>query len=294
MGISAVLPVRWLGRKPVAARVHGTDRRGWWFHSRGKHYTGLLLAAWFLSAVSALPAAPLYLELVERAEVDDETLEAARKQIKDHKAITVIDELPLPPFHRRKAMHTTARQPFCQRCHLPLPHRQDERARTFLNMHSRFIACETCHLRPDGVEMAYRWLAYDGEQAGQPLPNRIAATEGENSSIVPRAGARIAPFHAGEAALIFGDHPFAERVEQRWKEGTEEERTELKARLHAPLSEEGPACRGCHGERSPLLDLQALGASPQELRALRQNTVVRFFERFEDDEKRLRIDELLR
>ncbi len=255
----------------------------------------LAMAVCLLSAVFTLSAAPLYPELVEHAEVDDEALQDALEQIREYEEITVIDELPLPPFHHRDAIPHIAKQPFCLRCHLPLPHRQDERARTFLNMHSRFIACETCHLRPAGVELEYRWLAYDGEQAGRFLTGRMAPSEQEkNPSIVPREGVRIAPFYSDEVVLVFSDHPFAERMEQRWKEGTVREKAELKARLHAPLEKNGPKCGECHGERSPLLDLQALGASPQQLRAFRQNTIVRFFERFGNDDGRLRIDELLR
>ena len=254
-----------------------------------------LLAAWLLSLAPAVSATPLYLELVERAVVDGEMLEEARKQVEAHEEITPIDDLPLPPFHRRKVPPATAREPFCLRCHLPLPHRRDQRARTFLNMHGRYIGCETCHLRPRGIELEYRWLDYGGEQAGQPLPggSPVAARE-EIGSIVPREGARIAPFHAGEPALIFSDHPFADEVARRWKEGDEAERTALQAGLHAPLERDGPGCGECHGKQSPLLDLQALGASPRQMRALQQNTIVRFFERFRDEGERLRIDELLR
>ncbi len=255
----------------------------------------LAITVCLLSAVFTLSAAPLYPELVERSEVDDEALQDALEQIRELEEITVIDELPLPPFHHRDAIPVTARQPFCLRCHLPLPHRRDERARTFLNMHGRFIACETCHFRPAGVELEYRWLAYGGEQAGQALPDRKPPPEQEEfPSLIPREDARIAPFHGGEMVLVFADHPFAERVEQRWREGTEREKAELKVRLHAPLEKRGPKCGECHGERNVLLDPGALGASPRQLRAFRQNTIVRFFERFGDEEGRLRIDELLR
>jgi len=61
-----------------------------------------LLAAWLLSLAPAVSATPLYLELVERAVVDGEMLEEARKQVEAHEEITPIDDLPLPPFHRRK------------------------------------------------------------------------------------------------------------------------------------------------------------------------------------------------
>ena len=256
-----------------------------------------LLALGLLMVVSGLPAAPLYLERVEQAEPDAGAVAEAREQIEDHQEVTVIEELPLPPFHRRRPIPSTRKQPFCLRCHPPLPHRRDERARTFLNMHSRFVSCETCHMRPDGVKLAYRWLAYDGRDAGSPLqPGTAVLREGEEErkgSIVPRQGAHIAPFHAGEVALILGDHPFAEGVMERWENGSVAERALLKARLHAPLEKEGPECGACHGER-PMLDFGALGATPEQRRLLRQNAIVRFFERFDDENERLRIDELLR
>ncbi len=255
----------------------------------------MILMAWLLPALSGAWAAPLYPDLVERAEVTAKQLDEARKQIREHKAVEVLDELSLPPFHHREVKVQVGRPPLCMLCHLSLPHRENERTRTFLNMHSRYLSCETCHLQPKGVKLEYRWLADDGSAPGQPVADAVSVAEDEQiPSIIPQPGARIAPFSHGEVALIFQEHPLAKEVKRVWQEGSPEEKSRLKARLHTPLEKKGPECKACHGEESPLLDLEALGASPQQLRAIRQNTIVRFFNRFEEDDERLRIDELLR
>lgn len=258
-------------------------------------------------------AEPLYPQLVEKAVVSDKALQEAGKQVREHKKIKVLDALSVMPFHKRDKQQETVKQPLCLACHLSLPHRKNERSRTFMNMHSRYIACETCHLRPKDIPLEYRWLAYDGPDAGHELAPRstVVAIEKNNVAIeedtqdngkkqhkkkekkkkvplAPQPGARIAPFFNDEPVLLFKDSAFARQAKRKWKED-EDNRAELKARLHAPLEKEGPACQRCHGKKKLLLDLEALGATAKRVKAIQQNTITRFFARFKKKDERIRI-----
>ena len=257
----------------------------------------------------------LYQQQVKQAEVSDKALQEALKQVKEHKDIELKDKLFAAPFHQRAEQQTTVKQAFCLTCHQPLPHRNNERSRTFMNKHSNYIACETCHLRPKDIQLEYRWLAYDGVDAGHELAARSAADEKskviEQSEIekqseqhrsklnqpmplAPQPEARIAPFYQGVPVLIFKQSNFADKTRAAWKDGRETERAKLKAQLHKPLEKKGPECQQCHGDEKPLLDIEALGALPQRAKQYQKNTIVRFFSRFKKDDQRIRIKDLLR
>lgn len=199
----------------------------------------------------------LYQQQVNQAELSDKQLQEALKQIKEHKEIKLQDKLSVAAFHKRSELMKTSKQPVCLNCHHALPHRKNERSRTFLNKHSHYIACETCHLRPRDIKLEYRWLAYDGINAGRDIEvdnrredkvDKDPLKPEKQPSLIPQSGARIAPFYQDKPALEFKGDKFANKVKADWKEASEEERARIKARLHAPLEEKGPECQHCHGE----------------------------------------------
>jgi len=264
------------------------------------------LAFLLLLATGTVCAKPLYQQQLEAATISEKTLQKARKQIKEHKEIKLLDKIAVAPFHKRAEQKMQEKQAMCMNCHRSLPHRKNERSRSFMNMHSRYIACETCHLRPKNSQLDYRWLAYDGPEAGKIVAPRSAATlehdvkkdsrkgKQKKQPLAPIVGARIAPFLNDEAVLLFKDSDFAQQTARDWKEANAEQRARLKARLHSPLEEKGPACKACHGKEKPMLDLKALGATAKQLNAMQRNTVVRFFERYKKDDERIRIGNILK
>ena len=243
----------------------------------------------------------LYQQQVNQAEPDDKQLQEALKQIKEHKEIKLQDKLSVAAFHKRSEPMKISKQPVCLSCHHALPHRKNERSRTFLNKHSHYIACESCHLRPKNVKLEYRWLAYDGVNAGREI---AARSQQENKkeedklkqplSLIPQTSARIVPFYQDRLALEFKGDEFANKAKADWKEANKEERAKIKARLHAPLEEKGPECQRCHGDEKPMLDLKTLGASPKQIKKIQRNTIVRYFTRFKKDDQRIRIKDLLK
>jgi DNA-directed RNA polymerase subunit M/transcription elongation factor TFIIS len=50
-------------------------------------------------------------------------------------------------FHKTKRTAVSDAQDLCVSCHGDIPHFKKKETRAFLNMHSFFMACETCHLR---------------------------------------------------------------------------------------------------------------------------------------------------
>lgn len=243
----------------------------------------------------SIPADNLYMELVQRADISEKGVAEARKQLEEHKDIELQDKLSVPPFHNRVDNLPAARRPFCQNCHLALPHRSNERSRSFLNMHSRYIACETCHLKPEGLKLDYRWLDYDKASAGRLIKiARSARESGEPpGSIVPGPGTMIAPFYHEVPALLFKDHPYASEVTQQWKRQSTDQKARLKAALHASIDKEGRPCQNCHTDKQNLLDLESLGADEEQRHAISNNVIARFFTRYKNDDERLRLNELL-
>lgn len=235
----------------------------------------IIFAAAGLLFAFAVQAQSLYVEQFEASSVDDKTLQQARKQIKEHKAIELKADIFVPPFHKQLPVKMTAKKEFCNNCHLSPPHRKDERKRSFLNMHSRYISCQTCHFQPQGVQLEYRWLSFDEE--------KNAETE-----------KRIAPFYKNQPVTIFSEHELGRKIEQEWKTEATLPRAKIKAKLHAPLSDKGPECLACHDSKKPLLDLSALGYSDKEIKKLQQHAIPRFFSRFKKQDKRLRMTDLLR
>lgn len=246
-------------------------------------------------------ATSLYQQQVEQAKPDDKMLQKTLKQIKDHKEIKLIDELLVPAFHKRSEARTSVKQSICMNCHQPLPHRKNERSRTFMNMHSKYIACETCHLRPENIDLEYRWLVYDGANAGEEVAARVEQDnkdeEGKSEqrpTLIPKLNAKIAPYYQDRIVLEFKDDDFSRKSEKDWKEADKNGKAKLKARLHVPLEEKGPECQRCHGDDKPMLDLEKLGATEKQVREFQRNVIVRFFTRFKKDDQRIRIKDLLK
>ncbi len=255
-----------------------------------------ILFLFLLLPIHGVESAPLYKALAEQARPDEKELVRARKQIEERRDIEIKDNLFVPPFHKRGEQAATKRKPVCTICHLELPHRENVRSRTFLNMHSRYIACETCHLRPKDYALEYDWVDF-GATVEEPAQTEKAAPASERnrtSRIQARPGLRIAPFYAGERAIIFSDHAFSRELEKTWSDADAERKIRLKAKLHGFLERKGPECIDCHRSKDPFLDLASLGANARQIRAMQNNVIPRFFARFKKKDEKLRMTDLLR
>ncbi len=232
--------------------------------------SGLLLCLIASSAQSV----PLYLQQFNIEKIDNAELEKAHKQIKEHKDVKRKEALFVSPFHQQGQQDETDKESFCNSCHQQAAHRLNKRKRSFLNMHSRYISCESCHFRPKNSQLEYRWFNFN---------------EPDNK----KEAKRITPFYNNEAVFILSDHQLSQQIKNTWKEKTSIDKAKLKLRIHRPLSKKGPDCVACHSSKNPMLDLKALEFSDKTIKELQQHVIPRFFSRFKKEEERLRMTDLL-
>lgn len=239
-----------------------------------------------------------YFDLGKKMPLDAKTLQEARKQVDDFRELKLRDEPGIASFHKRISRPETDRQPLCQTCHPALPHRRSVHKRSFLNMHTRYVTCETCHFQPKGIEFEYRWLVFGEAAVGNVREiDRQQGDEKSNTkipSLIPDGVSRIAPFLNDQPALLFKDDPSASEIVRAWDEGSDEEKTRLKARLHVSLEKDGRRCADCHHRKQALLDWRILNASDRQIRAIEENAIAQFFSRYKKKDQRLRMTELLR
>lgn len=246
---------------------------------------------------------PYLLQQIEQSKPSMQAVEKAKKQITDLKEIK-LQEISLAAFHMRKKNPINDSAAYCTECHLPLPHQKRLRSRAFLNMHVDFVACETCHYRPENIELNYSWFDYQQHKVLVPQTSlwHSGRKKDDKMPFLSKDGnLKIVPLLNGEPVIATKHDPSAKALYQQWKDANTDEKAQLKAKLHLPLSLKGPECRACHisvtdaklqtgvGQlRHPLLNLTELGANEQQRTAIEQNTIADFFAHYQsdsDDEK---------
>lgn len=250
-----------------------------------------------------LKAENYYLNAVESLSISAEQLEKSRKKVKEHKTIEIKDELEVPPFHKRDEWEKESlSKTFCTGCHLSPPHTKNLRSRAFMNMHTQFIACETCHLRPEKQAISYQWFDYRNQQPVPPKPElfrqimdkKDQPKREEAKQRVTDPLIKIIPVINERPSLIFNDHEFAKKTQSIWKDGTFEEKVQQRAKIHVVLEEKGPKCDACHQTENPMLDLKALGANSMQVTSMQNHIVPQFFKRYSEDDQKIRINSLLK
>ncbi|MBT3811975.1 MAG: hypothetical protein HOE45_03355 [Gammaproteobacteria bacterium] len=257
-----------------------------------------------------LLAEGLYLQTVNNTKLTEKQRQKSLKKVKEHKEIVLKGELEVPPFHKRGKEDASLGNSFCTTCHLSPPHTKSIRSRTFMNMHTQYIACETCHFRPENVQLSYQWQdtrdasvvtpksklfrqAVEAEKKTKSLPAKKMITK---DTYVINPFYKITPYYQQQAIGLRNDNAFTEETKKLWQQegGALEQKAERRAMIHAPLTEKGPKCEACHNEKDPLLDLAELGATSYQLEKIQNNIVTQFFSRYKDEEQRIRIMNLLK
>lgn len=254
----------------------------------------LLLTLTGVFSPGAGAAEPLFVQRATIARPDQAAIDKALQQVREHKVVKLKEDLRVPPFHKRVEPPIREGEAYCQGCHKPLPHTAKLKDRAFLNMHSRYIACETCHFRPEDASLTFRWLDYKAQKAADPKADRFRTGRNIDNAELIDGGFKIAPFFQGDPAIAMRGSAFAKQVLKDWEEGDELAKARLKARIHSPLKKEGPACGKCHTEDKPMLDLLALGADREQATAIQRHVIPQFFGRYQTDEERLKIIDILR
>ncbi len=164
-------------------------------------------------------------------------------------------------FHRSPLRAAPLRKPtVCTPCHGGLAHSKKSDVRAMLNMHSDFMACAVCHVRLQDIDPAARasWRVdwYDD------------ATGERVTKFSPKTGVydiEMAPTILKEGKRVRIDQQI--ETEQANKERDKWARTTLGSsaialaarKAHGSISKQSITCQECHRQKSPYLDLAALG-----------------------------------
>jgi RNase P subunit RPR2 len=218
-----------------------------------------------------------YLAQVKRVQGEGSEIEEAIKKVEEHKPITVTKPLKVPPFHYRYDSESPVYREFCVTCHTALPHTKSERLRSYLNMHVNYLACTSCHYRPEKVVIAYRWTQWESNQKDNQKPISL-----------------ITPFTQQEAVTLSEHHPEIRDFLLQWEKSEIGKQAEVHLKLHAPLENSGLECLECHTSDNPVLDYKALGYKEEEIKSLSENRIARMLgeEKFKD--KPIKLMDLLR
>jgi len=240
----------------------------------------------------------LYLQLLNKTQLSEEQIQQSKNKVIEHKPVVIREKLAIAPFHKRgqRQAQASLEHSFCTGCHLSPPHTQYVRTRTFMNMHTQFIACETCHFRPEGVELSYQWQDVRDKKSLPAAPTffRTAEKSAETPFDVPvdkQASLfyKITPFYGQEAVILGRKSAFSQETKRIWKTGSLAEKSQRRALIHEPLQEKGPECNACHDKENNLLDLGALGANTYQIEQIQNNIITQFFTDYKNKEKRIRI-----
>ncbi|MFK5986693.1 MAG: hypothetical protein QM479_14895 [Pseudomonadota bacterium] len=244
---------------------------------------------------------PLYLSLIEFSPLDAEQVAKVQLQLEKKKSVKLQQNLHLKAFHQRnnnklntnnhnslKPQLATTNLSFCSTCHRLLPHQNNVRSRSFNNMHSRYIACETCHLDKAKLNqqlletvnnLEYRWFDFFNRRELKSPEGLFSDPKLQNN---PFNQLKITPFFKQKVVVISRLHLYAKMLEENWKAADQHLQAEIKVRTHLYIKAQGETCEQCHKQPGSLLDLLALGASKKQLQMYTQNNIANFFSRYKD------------
>lgn len=180
------------------------------------------------------------------------------------------------------------KQPVCFICHSDYPHRTNKKVRALLNIHTQFLVCETCHIRPKpGRRIVYQW--YNPLSDNPQGPFYGTGYQPETDMLVQGDGGltKIAPYYTSETtgelnlAILERDAPLARdymKVRDRLRP---EQREGLKNKFHGDIKAKNFECKECHSEQG-LLNFKQLGFSNIRIANLLSLEVVGIMDKYED------------
>jgi hypothetical protein len=162
--------------------------------------------------------------------------------------------VPQPP----EALQST-----CYICHADLPHNKSKKIRAMLNMHTNYLACETCHLdNTPKRTVVYKWYSPLEKHPKGPFFGTAYNPETGELETVHTHFSKIAPFTEknGELTPIvqMGDVALAKQYVKIRDRLTPEQKKSQTRRFHADIRPKGPNCQTCHSAKG-ILDFKALG-----------------------------------
>lgn len=157
----------------------------------------------------------------------------------------------------------------CFICHSNLPHTKTKKIRAMLNMHSNYLACETCHLNiTEGESVIYKWDSpIEKDPKGAFFGTSYDPESGELLYTHDNFS-KIAPFYKkGEqltSTLHMQNAPLAKEYMKIKNTLSPEQRDEMMKKFHVDIRPKGSECQTCHASKG-LLDFKSLGFSEKRI-----------------------------
>jgi len=186
-------------------------------------------------------------------------------------------------FHNISMQVSPDNRSYCIKCHGDFPHGSNPEIRGYLNMHDFYLACQTCHVRPQKGEapFVYRWYERDSGDILDEAPD-IGRTPIDKLNIkltpgIMSAGRWQRLDSAEEVA-------FAEAFLAKVETGAPslEEKIDSIEKIHSRVSPKSITCQQCHNEKAPLIPYGAIGYPPERAKYITSSEVVSMIERFSD------------
>ena len=238
---------------------------------------------------------------------------ALQKQLSEKGKIALLAPLDVAPFHFRSGIRTAKEKQhqsenntsLCVSCHNHQAHSQSVKLRSFLNMHTRTIACQTCHFTNKQYPLAYQWQKPSGDVVAQ-----IDFADKKDYLLIPT--------YQGKSIVPNKNSAFTKALLAQWQQAEKvvdkKQQALMWQNIHQPLSSfsmgtnsitnklansqfEGSqaiTCTSCHQTKQPKFNLVELGADKQRQQRFEQNIIARFFQRYNKEDDKINLLELLK
>ncbi len=188
-------------------------------------------------------------------------------------------------FHHVGLKVETDTYSVCIKCHGAVPHDRAKTIRAFLNMHAFYMACETCHVRPESGEMQWTFRWYN-KQNGLVIANPPGLNT-LDESMYGNYSAKIAPGMIdpeGKFAFLngFKELKFVERYQSEEQKLNDTQKSKMKKIIHRKVNEKPLLCDGCHTEENvPYLPFDKLGYPNRRMYELTSTEVVGMIKKYQ-------------
>jgi len=284
----------------------------------------VLLFSWLLfnGAAVANEQVPLYQQLITSTqqnkvmtEADNRALRAVSKRLSEITQIKPLAPLDVAPFHFRSGISLSNSSDkvekhqadnnsgLCMNCHGQQAHNKSVKQRSFLNMHTKTIACQTCHFSSEKYPLTYQWQTETGQ-----LVKQIDFADKKDHLLVPTYQSR--------SIVPSKDSAFAKELMSQWQQAEKvvdkKQQAILWQTIHQPLrihslkgqskelskiqskSKQQVSCTSCHQQTAPRINLAELGADKQRQQRFEQNIIAGFFKRYQKEDDKINLLELLK
>ena len=161
----------------------------------------------------------------------------------------------------------------CLLCHSVLPHNKNVRNRAFLNLHSGYVSCTTCHLS-DSTNVTFEWL--DTETG-----HRVSGVERPETKWRNVGKYQLVPIRDGQAIYTSQDNPVIVDQIEAGALTDETQKKQLREMLEAGMMMPGRMCNRCHIQNG-YINYTAVGYSPERVRELESLSIPSVFENYEN------------